>query len=249
MADRSLVRLFFAALCATLPFIFPFQCSLLIFCWPFLLFTIFNTQSPSVLLLFWWSLAVTTLQMLPVCDALINMASGPLWLRCLPPLAVLLYLTLHLTFFLYSAARAIAACARYSSGVRAGVWICGVWLWFIFSEYALLWIGKIGEGCIFLNPLLPLATLPQFLHLFYPQCLPVALFLLCIVSDIGGRWIPKYPFYSLFILALAVWATSRNAPSVLPPALSTIAHLPLFIPATLSANRATTTDKLRIPAS
>lgn len=152
------IFLLLSGIAYTVPFIAPSSFWWLIFLFPPFLFLATDHNKlrwPDYLL---WSLAMSTVHLFPIGDAIIRMTSAPLYLQLLPTIALILYVSLYPFAFLMS-----VHLFRYlpNTAHRLLVWSAGLWLYLLTVEYALFWVFGRVEGYVFMNPLLPLATIPS----------------------------------------------------------------------------------------
>ena len=175
------ILLIFSVLCFTLPFYIPSLWPLIFLFPPFL----FNAliQFPSNMMLLTWSVAVSTLHLFPLSIALIAMAEGPILLKLIPPLLLIIYVSLWPFALLSSSTVFFKYIPSYES--RLIIWTLSLWLYFLIMEHAFLWpLGRL-EGYLFFNPLLPLATIPALLApLAYAPLSFILLWFCCITSTI-----------------------------------------------------------------
>jgi hypothetical protein len=225
-----------ATLCYTLPFYEPFFWPLL-WLFPPLLFHALYTKKISLKALIFLSIATITLQLLPLCDALIKMAPVSSLLTFVPPIFLVLYVSLYVILWLAVTKKIIKA---HNLFFALAAWTISLWLYFLFIEYALLWpFGRI-EGYIFMNPLLPMAVIPLLLApLHYFHLAFVLWWFCCITSTIYAVYKSKKPKYKLFLAILVIpWLlmTFQNCPDDPPFWLDNVGHLPLTLAGSVSSN-------------
>lgn len=230
----SLLLGILAALCYTVPFIWPTYCCFLIFLFPMFLF-LFLTYRPTNHILFYWSFSVITIHLLPICDALLFMADGPVMLRCIPPFLLIFYVTCYPTLWLIITTWFLQRSWCSSIPIQLILWTISSWLYALFIDQELLWVFGRHEGYIFMNPLLPLAACPSMLGslVYVPSSLLLLLF--CVTSSVFTATFlaPKsIPYYLLFCMCLP-WLGWPIEPPAVPVWLSKIGHIPLLFSHTI----------------
>ncbi len=231
---HSLPLFILATFCYTAPFIFPHYCSLLIFFFPGLLFLILTRHNPSKKSLFYWSIAITMLHLVAICDALLCMASGGLMLRILPPFALIIYVTLYPMAWLLIMRFLLQKKWCQSFTRQLTWWTISLWFYLLIIDQALLWIFGRCEGYIFMNPFLPLAVWPSLIvfSAFVPSCCALAWFCLTssLITAVFLKPTKKNSFF--LILNLLPWLLGIAIPlrKNIPPWHANVGHLPLLLP-------------------
>ena len=233
--------LFLSTVCYTLPFIAPYQLGWLIFLFPTFLFLAINTNKLQWFDYCAWALLTTTIHILPLGDAIIYMAAGPLYLRLIPAVLLVIYVSIYPAVWLLLVDKMFQQC-RLSQIKRVGIWTISLWIYIIFIDYALFWAFGRCEGYVFMNPLLPLTVYPHLLLCLHWFSLPICLFLYCLTTSALTLYISCRSFITgiCFIVSLTPWlstmwidTTSQNAPAW----LKHVGHLPLMLPETMSRDR------------
>ena len=225
-----------AALCYLLPFYYPLTWPLL-WLFPPLLFHALYTEKLSLKALIFLSIAATTLQLLPLCAALVKMAPASSLLKFAPPALLILYVSVYLILWLAVTQKIIKV---HNLFFALGAWTLSLWLYFLFIEYALLWpFGRI-EGYLFMNSLLPMAVFPRFLApLHYFSLAFVLLWFCCITSTIYAAYTSKNHTYKLLLAIFVVpWLLMavQNSQDEPPFWLNNVGHLPLTLARSVSIN-------------
>ncbi len=228
-----------AAFAYTFPYYFPEYCWPLIFLFPTLLFLWLTLSTPSNTELFYWSFATIALHLLPICDALIHMAHGPSYLKIIPPLALIFYVSLFLTLWLTTANYLIHKKWCHSTNKQLIIWTVLLWLYLLFIDQGLLWAFGRWEGYMFLNPWLPLAFSPTLLAPLKTISMMICLLIFSLISSlITLFWIRKSTIkYALLFLVIFLWINVSQFNQEEPPLwLETVGHLPLMLPTSIKSN-------------
>ncbi len=224
-----------ASICYVLPFYYP-QLWPLLWLFPALLFHALYSQKPSFKTLIFLSIATISFQLLPLGDALIKMAPVSL-LKFVPPALLVLYVSLYVIVWLSVTQKIIKA---HDVFFALAAWTTSLWVYFLFIEYALLWPFGRMEGYIFMNPLLPMAVIPQLLApLSYFSLVFVLLWFCCITSTIYAAYKSKNPKHKLLLAILVVpWLlmTFQNSQDTPPSWLNNVGHLPLSLAGSVSSD-------------
>jgi len=227
------MRLFLAAFCYLTPFFIPTTWPLS-WLFPAFLYSALCVNSLSALAL--WSITAAFFQLLPICAALIAMASGPLWMRLIGPFIFVGYVSGYFFGWLTSTRFILKKHSCLIS--RLTIWTVSLWLFLLSLEYLFLWPFGRMEGVPFFNPLLPMASLPSMLSPLYYLPYPLVLLWFCIITSIiAGLFESKkkqYAYYCAALIApwiIIAWQTPRPTP---PTWLSYVGHLPLSLPESLS---------------
>ncbi len=235
--------LLLSALCYTIPFVAPYAFWWLIFFFPPFLF--FAVRSHS---LFWfeyaaWALLTTIVHIIPLCDAVLYMTSGSLFLRLIPALLLIIYVATYPTIWLLLT-RAVLSKWHHSFIQTIGIWTASLWLYLAFMNSALFWLFGRCEGYVFCNPLLPITTHPQLILYLHWFALPIGLLVYCFTTSamtvVAAR--PSLASTSLFILSLLPWFGPLliQPPQLKPPEwLCQIGHLPFLLPKSVSCEQGT----------
>ena len=185
-------------------------------------------QNPSLISILAWAVATITIQLLPLCDALIFMADGSKLLRLIPPTMLIAYASIQCTIPLILSALFIKIVRSFWE--KLIVWTLSLWLYFLFVEYKFFWAIGRWEGYPFLNPLLPFAIYPW---ICFPSW-PVPLLLLCyciLTSTIAGIILqlkPKKAFVFIFILLIFTsFLLYQPKKEINCALLHSIGHLPI----------------------
>jgi hypothetical protein len=220
----------FALFCYITPFIFP-PLFFLIFIFPSFLYIAFQFHL-SFFTIVAWSCAATILHLMPLCDALINMASGPWYLRLAPALLLIIYVTSYITLWLYVTYKVMHFINIWP--LQLMLWTGSFWLYYMATDYLLLWPFGHREGYLFMNPLLPLATKPQLLFLISILPYPLVFAIFCCFTTLITTtcYHPKMAGLVLIIVTL-LWCNRVIISSTSAKWLSTIGHLPLIVPASI----------------
>ena len=236
---RSQIFLLLSAIAYTLPFIAPFYFWWLIFLFPsFLFFALHQNKLrwPSLLI---WSLAISAIHILPLGDAIIRMTTAPLYLQLLPTILLILYVALYPFGFLVSISKLLRSAP--ATHTKLLIWTACLFLYLLTIDYVLFWVFGRVEGCVFMNPLLPLAAAPSLLTLLHWISMPAMLLFYCITTSIIS-WFLLHRTATRFVLVLLA-ATVWLLPSLLihstqPPRwLNRVGHLPITLPETMPAER------------
>ncbi len=200
------------------------------FMWPFVWYapplTYILLRQQKKRLFLYISLLISIGHTASLAKALYNMAYGPLALKIIAPIAVVLYVTLFPLFFFTAFLALDRFCINRIQSIA--LWTIVMWLYSIVIDQYCLWPFGICEGIIFMNPLLPIASSPWMLWPLKYITLNTLLFLffcLCNSLLIIG--------YRKWIILFCVYAGSSYLiyqPCQPPSWLSTIGHLPIQIP-------------------
>ena len=237
---NSRLLLFLSAIAYTLPFVAPFYCWWLIFLFPLFLFLGLNQNQLRVIDYLIWSLAVSSMHIFPLGNAIIRMTSAPLYVQLLPTILLIMYVTLYPLGLLIGITTLFR---RFKPTLSAEllIWTVSLWLYLLTIDYALFWVFGRVEGYVFMNPLLPLATLPSLLMLLHWLPMPIMLLLYCITTSMISWFLLRRSIANtmLLFLVIVVWiAPSLLIHSTQPPAwLNQVGHLPMILPETMPAER------------
>ncbi len=225
-----------AALCYTLPFYYP-QFWPLLWLFPLFLFHALYTKKLSLKALIFLSITTISLQLLPLCNALIKMAAVSSLLTFVPPTLLVIYVSLYGIVWLAVTKKIIKP---HNLFFALAAWTISLWSYFLFIEYALLWpFGRI-EGYIFMNPLLPMAIFPRLLTpLHYFPLASVLLWFCCITSTMYAVYTSKNLKYKLLLAILVtLWLLMafQNFQDNPPSWLKNVGHLPLSLAGSVSSD-------------
>lgn len=226
--------LLIAALCYTIPFIFPHLFWPLIWLFPaFLLVALQQTPSKKDLLFF--SSFVWAMHLFPIIDALMYMGSSKL--AALLPASFLLGYTIGICLlWLLLMKRLIAAV--HNSIAQIAIWTIGLWAYLLFiDQIQFLPLGR-SEGNIFASPLLPLAVHPILLGPLQHLSYSATVLIFCLISSLVAAYSwhsSKFAFLAL-TLCFLIWVAlgTQSKPTRPPHWLSKVGHIPLMLPATTS---------------
>lgn len=235
------IFLLFSAIAYSLPFIAAPSFWLLIFLLPPLLFLSVHTNKVPWHAYLAWSLAISTIHLLPLGNAIIYMTSAPLYLQLLPILLLIIYVGLHPFLFLLGMG-AIFHRSNLSPFLNLLIWTVGWWVYLLYAEYALFWPFGRWEGYIFLSPLLPLTMSPSLLSSLHWIGLPAMLLFYCITTSAVYWWFCQRTVPSavlLFLCTVAWLAPHYVVPShpKPPPWIQQIGRLPMILPKTMPTER------------
>ncbi len=170
------------------------------------------------------------------------MTSAPLYLQLLPTTLLILYVTLYPLGFLMG----MSSIFRYASSMTTKflIWTMGLWLYLLTIDYALFWVFGRVEGYVFMNPLLPLATVPSLLILLHWLSMPAMLFLYCITTSCLSWYLLRRSISNAVLVLLTTtiwWLPTLFINQHTPPAwLNQVGHLSIILPETMPADRGTT---------
>lgn len=238
---EALFFLIGAAICYTTPFLLPDYCCMLIFFFPLFLFILLSHHNPSYQSLLYWSLAITSIHLLALCDALIKMASGPLLLRILPPCILIAYVTCYPTIWL-CIMYTLLKWYRHTLIKQLVLWTVGLWGYLLIIDQLLFWIFGRNEGFLFMHPLLPLSIWPSWITFikYVPNTLALAWF--CITSSLITVIFLQCNRKTMLILlcGLMPWlAGFIPVHHSIPSWLTTVGHIPLLLPPTIAIEMGT----------
>lgn len=221
----------------TFPFFAPDYLWWLIFFFPlFLFYALATNELPNTDCVL-WSLATTGIHLFALCRALMLMAAGSVFLRLIPVLLLIFYVSFYpLVWLLIVRILFTRVASTYTQ--KLSIWTISLWVYLMIVQYGLFWVFGRYEGNICMNPLLPLAMYPHLLAPFLWFSLAGALLIFSVISAIicyaahrGGLPVTFAISVGLMFL-IASFKPHKSPPA--PAWLSSVGHLPLMIPQSLS---------------
>ena len=112
---------------------------------------------------FLWGLLVWILHIHGVLYSIIVMAQGPLWLRLIPSVFIVVYQAFFVGVWFWGTDKLISIARVTNSYVRLIIWVATSYSYFYWVLHYCLCIFNYWEGYIMMYPLLPLAEYPALL--------------------------------------------------------------------------------------
>jgi len=170
-----------------------------------------------------WGLVTFGLHLSGVIAGMVGMARGPLLLKIIPGITLVLYEACYGAIWFWSMRRIqnLLRIPQYSVQLLM-LWVVSLWVYFYVIDLYCLWIFGRAEGYMLMHPLLPLAIHPQLLRLLPiigKQMLSLMLYSVAGALTLVIMWRTRIA-YIILICSVLPWIISYMMPvqTPVPPA-------------------------------